>query len=148
MRGCCVRALRAHRPRPLRLERDGDGPRLALAGVSFAVNVGTGWAWPLFVWGLAIGLLLPIISETVHRVAASYLRLTPEEVARSRALVSARRLVIIPTGVALGLTIGLVAASWMVAWVDRVATVIVVLSLLPVFILFPALKRKREGHSG
>jgi MFS family permease len=97
--------------------------------------------------GLAIGLLVPIISETVHRVAPRYLRLTPEEVAKLRSLVRARRLVIIPTGVALGLTIGLLAASWMAAWVDLIATVIVVLSLLPVLILFPALKSKREGRT-
>jgi hypothetical protein len=118
------------------------------AGVSVAVNVGTGWAWPLFVWGLAIGLLGPPISEILRRFAVSYLRLTPEEVAKSRARVKAHRLLIIPTGVALGLTIGLFAASLMAAWVDQVATVIAVLALLPVLIQLPALKRKRQGHTG
>jgi hypothetical protein len=89
---------------------------------------------------------MPATSEVVRRIARSYLRLTPQQHAEAQPRVRAHRWLVIPGGVATGLSLGLVAGSLEVAWPDVVATVgIVLFGLLSVLILLPAMKRKASA---
>lgn len=110
---------------------------------SFAINLGRGWSWPLFVWGVIVGLLIPAMSELVRRIASSYMRLTPQQLTEAQPRVRAHRLLVIPGGVATGLGVGLLAGSLMSAWPDVVASVALLLvGLLPALVWLPVIKRK------
>lgn len=144
--------------RPLGGLGDPYGPRARLlvyaSGVSMvgacavvALSLGTGWSWSLFLWGLGVGLLGPVISEVLRRIASSYLAPTPQQLADAQVRVRAHRLLVIPMGVAVGFAVGLLAGALEVVWVDVVPTVALLLfGLLPALIQLP--RFRRAGHAG
>jgi hypothetical protein len=110
----------------------------------FAVTVGTGWSWALFVWAVAIGALGTFGAELFRKVAVSRSRLTPEQLTAIQARVTARRLAVVPAGLAMSVAIGLIAGSLEAPWIDVAYAVAMLLLLaLPVLIALVILKRGR-----
>jgi MFS family permease len=122
-----------------------SGVSLVGACAVVAVSLVTGWSWSLFLWGLGVGLLGPVMSEVLRGMASSYLALTPQQLADAQVRVRAHRLLVIPMGVAVGLAVGLLAGAFVLVWIDIVATVmLLVFGLLPALIKLPRMKGRGD----
>jgi hypothetical protein len=109
-----------------------------------AVRLGTGWSWAFFLCAVAIGALAALTPELIRKFAVSQLQLTPEQVTAMQPRLAARRLVVIPSGLAMGVGIGLIAGSLEAPWIDVAYFVaMLLLTVPPALIALVVVKRRR-----
>jgi hypothetical protein len=85
----------------------------------------TGWSWPLFAWGVAVGLFGLVVVFGLFSVVRRRSTVSDEQQTKIR-----HRLVIYSgLWLALGLIFGSASAAFGHAWIDLVATVYVVVLL-------------------
>jgi hypothetical protein len=109
----------------------------------FAVTVGTGWSWALFLWAVAIGALGVCSVELFRKVAASRSRLTPEQLTAMQPRLRSHRLLSIPAALAMSVAIGLIAGSLEAPWIDVTYAVAMLLLIpLPLLIALVIIKRR------
>jgi hypothetical protein len=117
-------------------------PAILLAGVGYAVFVGTGWSWPLFGWGLAIGPLWVIGIRAALRPAV---RVTSASEAEAREATRRSWRLYRPVYISMigmGAFAGIFSASSEVPFGDIVFSVLGVLGLLIPLLMLPSLKKK------
>lgn len=109
-----------------------------------AATVGRGWSWPLFAWGIAVGVLAVACYYVFLRsgVALVARRLRQVQLAARRARLRARGRIVYPTLAGYSLGLAIVAAGLRSAWPDILLTVfIAVFQVLMPLVVLVALRR-------
>jgi hypothetical protein len=109
---------------------------IVAAGITFATVIGTGWSWPFFVWGLAIGSAMWAFFEITAKATPRLFPLNPDDRPRLAAHHHRYRIILFPTALALGLFMGTVSAALRTPAFDVIGTAALVLfGLMTSFIL-------------
>lgn len=113
------------------------------AVVVFAVTVGTGWWWPPFIGGAAVGVAGVAAYRLQFPVLAAALGVSAQEAARGRAQVRDRDAVIIPGYLTYGVVCGVIGGSVGSWWpVIALAAGVVLFTVVVPLTLLPVLKRR------
>jgi len=111
---------------------------LAAVGLLVAMHHAR-WSWPLFFWGVAIGLVGLALIATLFRLASHRQEITEDQRLRLR-----RRLIIYTfCWIAAGVVCGSVSAAFDQAWIDIAATAYVAVTLGAGLVL---LRRRNFGN--
>jgi hypothetical protein len=121
---------------------------LTAAAIVFAVTVGTGWSWWLFVWGAALGVLGVVGNELLARVTLRVLRPAATDVERLRSRRHDQRLIVFPSALITGCAIGIIAAGLQSAIPDALMTVAVVVFEVGLPLAMLRLLRRRVAALG
>jgi hypothetical protein len=118
---------------------------LACASV-VAATVGTGWSWPLFIWGAALGPLSIAVTALMGRLAIRSQALSADRVASVRERMTARNWSVNPTVVASAVSIAILGAAFDTVWADVIMTVVIVLSniAIPLVVLVTRARPRRS----
>jgi hypothetical protein len=100
---------------------------LVFASVLAAI-VGTGWSWPLFIWGAALGPLSIATTWLFLQVAMRSQLLAADRVATARQRMRARSWSVNPTVVLFAVSIAILGAAFDSIWPDVLMTAVIVLS--------------------
>jgi len=112
------------------------------ACVVLAVVAGSGWSWPLFIWGAALGPLVMTANWFTVHITARYLELPPDKVRELERRDRERRRTTYPMVVGMMLGIGIAAAGLESAGIDVLFTVMAVVSAGLPLLMLPLLKRR------
>jgi hypothetical protein len=119
-----------------------SGVSVLIALAVFVAEHHAAWSWPLFAWGLGVGLFGLAVIESAFAIAVRRPEVKPEQKARLRR----RQYIYIPAWIQGGIVIGTGAAAFDAAWVDIVGGVYVVLTLM-VGVIVAAFTVRRRGKS-
>lgn len=101
---------------------------VVFACAALAFEVGHGWSWGLFVWGLAVGAAAILGYEALLKLIPKVFHISGAEVANARRQLKARKQAIYPLFGAYGVAVGILAAGLGKIWPDLVWTAMVVVS--------------------
>jgi hypothetical protein len=110
-----------------------------------AVVEGSGWSWPLFLWGFALGPLAIVANHVTMRLTVRYLWLSPEETERAHERQRQRRATTYPLILGTSLGVGIAAGGLQVAWVDLLFTAYSVIAVGLPLVFLPALRRRAQA---
>jgi hypothetical protein len=107
-----------------------------------AVVAGTGWSWPLFVWGVALGPVAIVLTRFSEGIAARYVGVPADKADEVDRLFRDRRRTTEPNLVGMAIALGVAAGGLESVAIDVMFTGMVVVALgLPLLIL-PLVKRR------
>ncbi|HVY09799.1 MAG TPA: hypothetical protein VHB18_06625 [Mycobacteriales bacterium] len=108
-----------------------------VASVLGAVLLGTGWSWPLFVWGVAIGPAWVAGTSAVYRYAGRYVLGTSPPPSRFH--------VLYPAWAAMGVPFGVFSACFETAAPDVGLSGYAVIATLVPLVRLPRLRRRFQA---
>lgn len=132
--------------RSIKLSAWTSTPMILLAAVGYAEFIGTGWSWPLFLWGAALGPVQVFAIRRVLDVGMRVVAFSPEQIRDGRRRSWKRYL---PTYISLtgiGIAVGIISASAEDAFADVGFTIMGVLGVLLPLLMLPALARKAKAQ--
>ena len=112
------------------------------ACIVLAVVAGSGWSWPLFIWGAILGPLAMIANRFILRVSARYLDAPPDKVEEVNRRNRERSRTTYPIVFGMSIAFGIAAAGLESVWVDVLFTVITLVSVGLPLLMLPLLKRR------
>jgi cytochrome bd-type quinol oxidase subunit 2 len=115
-------------------------------GVVLALAVGRHWSWGPFIPGPAVGVLGLSVHAALLGIVVKVFRPDVDQRNKARQGLRQRHLVVIPSYIALGLCVGLIAGALRSYWPDlALAVMVVVFGLLVPLALLPLVKRKADA---
>lgn len=122
-------------------------PMILLSAVAYAAYIGTGWSWPLFLWGCALGPVEVFALRRVAGLAMSVAKLTPEQKDETRRASWERYRPLYVSMTGMSVAAGIISASSQDAFAVAGFTVLGLLGVVLPLLVLPRVARETAATS-